>query len=225
MLLNLALEYALLGKYAEARRRYEALLPLLREEFPDNDRLECYARLNVGLLYHTIGEQQAALQESERALALAREVGYSSLEGYALTNLGHIYCALGCYPEAEAAYRAALALREQLGETTLALETAAGVARLAFTRGQLMAAQEWIAPILAHLATATLAGAEEPFRVYLTCHHILSAAGDCRAAPLAARMQQELQQQADLITDPTLHRSFLTEVPYHRLIMAINGAE
>jgi tetratricopeptide (TPR) repeat protein len=153
------------------------------------------------------------------ALALELEVPY--LEGYALTNLGHIQNALGNLYEAEAVYRAALALREQLGETVLALEIKAGLARLAFEGNDLALAQEWIAPILAHLETESLDGAEEPLRIYLTCQKILSTAGDCHAAALAAQMQAELQRQADLISDPDLRESFLTQVPYHREIMGI----
>ncbi|HRW04648.1 MAG TPA: BTAD domain-containing putative transcriptional regulator [Caldilineaceae bacterium] len=218
--MNLALEYALLGKYVEAHRHYESALKTVANE-AHMERQECYIRLNYGLLYHTIGKQQAALAETERALALARELQILYLEGYALTNLGHIHCALGNYSIAESVYQAALALREQHGETILALETKAGLARLTLSTDNLTLAQEWIRPILRHLESATLDGAEEPFRVYLTCYLILNVAGDSRATSLAAQMQAELQRQAMLISDANLRDSFLTNVPYHRVIMSL----
>ncbi len=220
MQVNMALEDAFLGNYAQARQQYEVVLTTIDGE-SQVERHECCARLNVGLLYHTIGEQSAALAATERALTLARELGVAYLEGYALTNLGYIHSALGCLHEAEAAYTAALALRERLGEAVLVLETRAGLARLALSGGDLALALEWIAPILTHLESATLDGVEEPLRVYLTCYRILCAAGDQRATPLAVQMQTELQRQAALISDPDLRESFLTQVPYHRAIMAI----
>lgn len=218
--MNLALECAFLGDYAAARRHYELLLKQLTG-LPQSDRSICYTKLNLGLLLHTIGEQAAALTITEAALSLARTLQLPYLEGYALNNLGHIFCSMEKYAEAATAYQAALALREQLEETFLALETRAGLARLAFTVGDLSLAQEWINPILAHLENGTLDGVEEPFRVYLTCYLVLHAAGDSRAEPLVRQMQKELQTQADRITDPTLRSSFLTQVPYHREIMAL----
>lgn len=105
-----------------------------------------------------------------------------------MTNLGHILCALERYEGATIAYQAALTLWEQLEETFLALETRAGLARLAFTVGDLSLAKEWIDPILAHLEDGTLDGVEEPFHVYLTCYLVLHAASDSRVTPLVRQI-------------------------------------
>ncbi|MEZ4674349.1 MAG: tetratricopeptide repeat protein [Caldilineaceae bacterium] len=218
MVVNLALELAFVGRYAEARQQYESALEFFSSTF-QRDRPACYIYLNLGLLCHTIGEQQAALQATEQALTLARELHLAYLEGYALTNLGYIHAALDCCEEAERAYLAALAIREELDETVLALETKAGLARLAFSCGNLPVAQEWIAPILTYLEDGTLDGAEEPLRIYLTCYRLLCAAGDDRAAHLQTQMQTQVQLQADRISDPELRQSFLLQVPYHRAIM------
>ena len=68
-----------------------------------------------------------------------------------------------------------LAVSERLGQrepvpvmvVTLLRATVSAV--LPMAQGNVLGAQRWIAPILAHLENATLDGAEEPLRVYLTC--------------------------------------------------------
>lgn len=218
MLMNLAVEESILGQYEIARSRYEGILGLSATE-PNAERIECITRINLALLLHTIGDQESALAQNERALYLVRELQLPSYEGYALTNLGHILSELGRWQQAEEAYQAALALRQQHDETVLQLETCAGLARLALTRGDLSAAQDWIAPILDHLQSQTLDGCEEPLRIYLTCYHVLKALQDQRTDPFAQQMYGHLHERAQRISDRELQRSFLEKVPYHREIL------
>lgn len=54
--------------------------------------------------------------------------------------------------------------------------------------------------------------ADNPYRIYLTCYHILATEADPRAAPL-------LQQNAALL-DAASRQRFLTEVSIHRALVA-----
>jgi predicted KAP-like P-loop ATPase len=97
------------------------------------------------------------------------------------------------------------------------------MARLAQARDNLGQAQEYIAEILDLLQTAA-PGATlstfEPFRVYLTCYHLLAANQDERASSILQTAYRLLQERATQITDEKLRRSFLENVPEHREIVA-----
>ena len=56
--------------------------------------------------------------------------------------------------------------------------------------------------------------------MYLTCYHVLGAAGDSRAAGVLETAYAALQKQAAKIPDEAMRRSFLENVPYHRAIVA-----
>jgi hypothetical protein len=65
------------------------------------------------------------------------------------------------------------------------------------------------------------AGVYEPFPLYLTCYHVLTATHDPRARPLLQRAYTLLQSYAANIHDEILRDSFLQNVSVHRqLILA-----
>jgi hypothetical protein len=74
--------------------------------------------------------------------------------------------------------------------------------------------------IISHLAQGTLEGADEPFRIYLTCYRVLCAAGDPRAAAVLDTALARLLEQAERINDMDARRSFLDNVPAHRELLA-----
>ncbi len=71
-----------------------------------------------------------------------------------------------------------------------------------------------------HMTNDSFDGADEPFRIYLTCYRVLQASDDPLAMPLIAQAHQRLQQLAVLITDEALRHSYLQTVPMHREIIA-----
>ena len=76
-----------------------------------------------------------------------------------------------------------------------------------------------VEPLLAHAA----AGGEQDFwdrEIELTCHQVLAAAGDARAAEWLQMAHSKLQAQAAAITDATLREGFLANIPDHREIVA-----
>lgn len=56
--------------------------------------------------------------------------------------------------------------------------------------------------------------------IELTCHLVLAAAGDARAAGWLQVAHSKLQGEAATIADAALRRSFLTNIPEHREIEA-----
>ena len=122
--------------------------------------------------------------------------------------------------DAAAAYRQALASAADR-HVPLAAEARAGLASVALAEGDLGLAQtevEAILPILASMYTCL----DEPFAIYLTCHRVLDALHDPRAAPVLQAGQRLLQEYAESIPDPALRRSFLENVATHRELLQVD---
>jgi hypothetical protein len=152
-------------------------------------------------------------------VCLAQASTARSIQAFALTHLGHVLVDLGRLIEAANAYQEAFALRRQLGEHHEANEPLAGLARVATAQGDLRQAQVYVEEILRHLEIGTLEGTIEPFRIYLTCYHVLQANGDSRACGILEDSHGLLQEQAAKISDEGDRRSFLENVAAHREIV------
>jgi hypothetical protein len=74
--------------------------------------------------------------------------------------------------------------------------------------------------VLPFLTAQTLAGCDEPTRVYLHCYQVLHACGDPRAGLLLDDAQRYLQQRAALLDVDTRAR-YLTAVPDNRQLVEI----
>jgi adenylate cyclase len=205
------------GEYSGARDHHEASLRIACSA--GLRRLEGDVLANLGLLCHHLGEDQAAREYSQRALEIAQELGVRELDAFAVTHLGHALAGLGHLSEAADAYRQSLGLRRDLGQPHLAMEPRAGLARVSLAQNDLTQAQTHVEEILGFLEDNTLDGTEEPFRVYLTCYHVLHANQDPRAQVLLTTAHSLLQDQAAKIEDEALRRSFLENVPAHREIV------
>jgi len=136
-----------------------------------------------------------------------------------LTSLGHALASLGRLEEAAESYRQAVSIRRQVGEHRLAVESLAGLARVALAREDLNQARAWVEEIMSHLESDSLDGTDEPLRVYLTCYRVLRADLDPRAEAVLDTAHRLLQEQAAKITDEEMRRSFLENVAAHREIV------
>lgn len=210
-----------LGDWEGARANYEAALALTAAL--GHRQQEGWVQARIGLLLHQQGDNQAALERSERALALAREINDRNTQGYALTLRGHSLAALGQATEAAEAYRQSLELRRALQQPNLAAEALAGLASLALEGGDLAQASMHTAAILNSMNGGALEGADEPFRIHLTCYRILRAEGDERAGALLDRARALLGERAARIEEPSARRAFLERVPSHRELLGEEG--
>ena len=112
----------------------------------------------------------------------------------------------------------AAAAREQ-GRRDLALESVAGLARIALARADLSQAQAYAEELIAEFADETFPNqgmAEE----FLTCYRVLHTVQDPRADQLLSTIYSQLQASAAQISDEQRRRSFLENVPAHRAILA-----
>ena len=146
---------------------------------------------------------------------LSAELGERRQESYAATAMGHLLLQQGDVNEAVEAYRFALAQHDKLEQANRALEPRAGLADVALQQGEPAVAQSHVETILEHLQTHRLDLTDEALRVYLTCHRVLSAAADARAARLLQQAVDQLHARAaSLDTDAQLEHFWTS--PLHR---------
>ncbi len=207
----------LLGEYGQALADHGQALAIARAV--DHVEDEALALYHLGLAAHLNGDDRAALAHSEEAVRLADAIGQARSSAYALTIRGHALYGLGRLDEAAASYEAARALRAGMDEPALLFESLAGLARVALARGATAEALAHVEPILAHLATAPLTGADEPARVELTCYEALLAADDPRAPAALAGATARLQERAARIGDEGARQRFLNAVAAHRALL------
>lgn len=206
------------GEYAEARHMFEQALLACRRI--DARMEEGWVLSGLGLLCHLQGDQAAAEAYEHQVLALAQTSGERSLEADARLCLGHALAAAGRLAEAAQSYHESLELWQEVGQRNRAMEAYAGLARMALAQGDQPAALARVEMILAYLAAHTLAGTDQPFRVYLTCYEVLRATGDPRARPIREQARRQLRERAGQIVDADLRQSYLERVPAHRALLA-----
>ncbi len=217
-LMNLGNLCLYLGDYLEARVYYRQALDIHRET--GARQIETYVLGNLGLVFHYLGEDETALGYAHDALQIAQQVGDQAMQGVMWMKLGHALAGLGRLEEAAVAYQNSVALRRELGRPNLAMESLAGLARVALAQGEAEQARLHIEEILTHLETGgTLNGTISPFQVYLTCYRVLMAHHDPRAQEVLATAYHLLHERAERITDEGMRRSFLEGVAAHQEIV------
>jgi predicted ATPase len=198
-----------LGDYVQAQAYCEQALDM-NPQSPVNWN-------GLGMVYHHLGENEAARERFQRALGLVQSRDYRTLQAWTLTFLGHALAGLGRLDEAADAYRQALSLRREMDSQTYTMESLAGLARVALAQEEAGDALNHVKEILVYLETHPgLEGTIEPIRVYLTCYQVLRANEDPRAEEVLERGHHLLQEIARKIDDEALRRSYLENVTAHR---------
>jgi predicted ATPase/DNA-binding SARP family transcriptional activator len=235
VLLNLGMSLGYLGDYEQAVAYCRQSLHIRRET--GDRRGEAIVLSALGLFSHYQGDNETALVYCRQALSMAEELGDRLRQSRTLTRMGHALLGLAqsasgadqrheYLAQAADAYQRALEMRRELDQASLAVEVLAGLARVSLAQGDSESALARVEEILAFLGAADtdtghgLEGTTDPFRIYLTCYHVLLAARDPRAGEILATAHNLLQQQAAKIDDEDLRRSFLEGVAAHREIRA-----
>ncbi|MBN2550496.1 MAG: tetratricopeptide repeat protein, partial [Anaerolineales bacterium] len=207
-----------LGDYHRAEQYYMQAMTIFNEL-----GIRWYQGQNLAylsLLHHHLGDNQAARQYSQQGLEIAQEIGDRLAQGWLLDSLGHALAGLGQYDDARQVYQQALKLRQEQDEAHKAAESLAGLARLALIQGDTAAASQYVEEILRIQNQRGLVGANEPFRIYLTCYHVLQACQDSRAETVLNEAYAELSAQKAKILDQDLEYSFIENVAAHRELSA-----
>lgn len=173
-LFNLAKSSHAEADYAQARSYYEQSLHIRREI--NDQRGTALVLAYIGLLYHHLEDHEMGAASCTKALAISKGIGSLYVEGYILTFLAHSLVGLGELDKAMPIYQQALTLRQEMGLPHLAMESLAGLARIALLKEELEQATAYVKQILSYLeSNPTLGGTEDPQRIYLTCSQVLQA--------------------------------------------------
>jgi len=192
----------------------------IRQEIGDR-RGEGDTLNNLGIATRDRGDPARSLAFFRQALELRRKIGDQVGEGSSLHNMGWAVYASGDLPQAQALLQQALALRETLNQPRLTVESQAALAQVALAKGDLPQARDRLSPVLVHLKkNPALDGTQNPFQMFLTCYHVLKAAGDSHAGDVLQTAHTLLMEQAAKIVDETRRRSFLENVAMHREILS-----
>jgi len=181
-----------------------------------------YSVLNLGNISRELGSYANALQYHEQAMNLFREIDEPIGIGYTLTDMGDVFTHMKEWKKAAKYLLEAIEIREVLNQPHMAMESRAGLARVVLAQGKSAEALQHIELILDYLNSGhTLEGAEQIFRIYLTCYQVLLANHESRAEELLESAYIQLKEQAGKITDQVLQQSFLENVPWHREIVQL----
>lgn len=203
--------YSRMGDFDRAQDWQRRLLSV-RQAFnsPDSERAGLLAS---ALLAHCQGDDEQALDDASQAWQIVQQTSSRSYQADVLMIMGHAQAGMNLVDAAIDSYTQALTLYQTLGSIPPAAEAQANLARVAFEQGDLVRAQRLTDAVLAVLAGQPVAGLDKPFRIYLTCFRVLEAGQDPRAPTILRRGYELLQNYASSITDDTLRRTFLENVP------------
>jgi len=106
-----------------------------------NPSLQASALINLGTVYHALGDRTKALDYYQQALQIAQTVGDHRLESKTLSNLGIIYEDLHDYPKAIQAQEQSLAIAQKSGEPAAQGIALNNLGHALFSAGQLSQAE------------------------------------------------------------------------------------
>lgn len=203
-----------LGQFEKCAPFYQQSLDLLRQLNTRQAQSNVLAYMGLLAAMQERWEDGRSLCEEARQLALAesapREIAFAH------TFLGHNLCGLGEWDAAQIAYEQAIAGWKKLGDTSRQMEAIAGQVRALMRQNKIEAAKTAVAPLVTYLQTGSLSGANDPVRIYLTCHALFAEEDAAQAEKWLRQGKTWLDQRAATITDPAIRETFLNAIPSHR---------
>lgn len=208
-----------LGDYDACRALHEQALALCRAA---GDReAEGHSLDTMGMTYLLQGRRQEAQACFEAAVAIGEAINNPRDKAYALTHLGLLLTDMEEVEQASTLLYEAAGLRSETPDSGVSVDTEAALAWLDMARGDTAFAAERARDLARRLAQQGVGGVELPLLVYWQCFSILRAAGaSTEAGDVLEAAYTWLQARAGRIRDEALRQQYLTQVPYHRQIVA-----
>ncbi|MEA5504699.1 CHAT domain-containing tetratricopeptide repeat protein [Halotia wernerae UHCC 0503] len=149
-LITVVLSLTLPISTAESQTRRNVQIPVIAQSQPASRRKNEVLRLNqLGIQQLSQAQFQAALKSFEKALAIAKKIGYTTGKSITLNNLGLVYIRLGQYDKALELLQQALAIRQQIDDKTGIGKTLKNVALAHYNMGRYGKALELLQQSLA----------------------------------------------------------------------------
>lgn len=210
-----------LGQYAEAERWLTAVLDTYRAM--QDKRSVGTTLTRLALLRHYQGDDKAAQEQAEAALAIAAEIGNPLLRAYGLTSLGHALRGQERWERGTAVYAEAIALWGKLEMDSLKVEAEAALAAVHLAAGRPDDAWPLLETAVGYLLANPQPDCEALGQLYLDCITLLQARGDDeRAGLLLQQAVETLRRQAAGIADAAAQSAFVDEVAAHHRLLTLH---
>lgn len=216
---NLVTILVILGEYEAAREYGVQMLHLALEV---GDRVaESSAYVNLAWGASAQEDWQSAEEFGLKGIEIKREILQLEALAEGLVWLGYTKLGLHQPEEAAQAFRESLEIRGEFEQEALLVESMSGLSRALLALGDIAAAQEYVEKIVSVISRdKNLSGAWEPLRIFWNCYQFFKATDDPRKDELLKDAVRNLQKRAAKIPDETARERYLTNVPWHRELMA-----
>ncbi len=217
-LMNQGVGWMALGDLEQGRRDLDAALHMLRANGQRDMEGAALGELSRLALWQ--GDETRALSLARSALEIAEATKARVGEVKAMLRLGDAELSLGRLGAAVQAYTRARARALEI-DSPRQFDACAGLARVALAEGNVSAALAAVQPVLDHVAIGGELKllTDAPTWIELTCHQVLACAGDPHATQWLARAHAALMTEADAISDASLRKGYLHNVPFHREVV------
>jgi class 3 adenylate cyclase/tetratricopeptide (TPR) repeat protein len=205
------------GRLVEAREYYQQAL-LIGGQIGDKQGVSD-SLSSLGEAELRAGDAESAREHCKQAIAIAQEIGAPHEEGLGWYHLGNACLSLGQLDEAQAAFERSGELHRALEQVDLDIDNQAGLAAIAFRRGDLQLASRLAAEVLRALPQAAQEGIEALLD-YWTIYQVFQAIGDATAGICLESAIALLEDQAGKINDEGMRRSFFRDVQVNRDLLA-----
>ena len=162
---------------------------------------EVKARLELGLAHHLLGDNVHALQELNHALSLASDYGDIRSQALANTRLGYALEAIGELADAYRHYVRGRDLHQQMGQDYYAMNSLAGLARIASSQGDHVGAREHAESIWDTTGFKEMDATIETARTLRTCYQVFDAHDDPRSEAVLEMAWDQLRRRASTIEE------------------------
>jgi predicted ATPase/class 3 adenylate cyclase len=211
------------GAFAEARSYLQESLQLMR--MVGNRQGESFVLITMSELALREGDAALALGRARAALDIALASYDPEGQCFAWMRLAEAELALGHGEAAAQAFDKVRASQRAAGNEDLAIQAAAGLARMALAQGDSARAMAYADEIVAFLARHGGYDGTGRFAPGLAAIQVLQGASDARASSMLAAAHSALQAKAASIGDAILRERFLTRIAEHRDIVAAWSAD
>lgn len=219
---NLGWLSSMLGDYVKAMENYEHALILAREQGAISE--EMYTYVNLSASASGQGNSISAQEWARMALELALQVKDRTAEAWAYFYLAHGELLAESHTAAAENFQKSLDLRIEANVQPLVIEARAGLVQAHLALGNPSAAEKEAQTILTYLEKdPSVAGAEEPLRIYLSLYSYLEKIKDPRASLVLQNAIQLLETQISKLRSQEARQVFVQNVPWRRALQNITN--
>ena len=165
---------------------------------------------SLGLFCWEAGQLDRARSMLVEAIDLARALADRRFEATARIRLAHVQLAAGELNDAEANYTTAWTLRRDLKMFNRGMEALAGLADIAWRKGDCAQTCAHLDTLVAHITQHSLDYTEETFQMLATTHRLLVELDDPRAITVYGLAHAHLQRRAATLDAPARDRFWRT---------------